>query len=111
MQAQAHADRVFNISRIPLANSDAFSTSTPKATHLTLMIEDFIYSVDVFGPPSSNDGVSDPLPVAEIERRLAAAVADAHTRRNNGEESTMIGLLTADERDTWMNVSSKKYAV
>ena len=105
LQVQAHADRVFNTSRIPLANSDAFSTSTPRASHLTLMIDDFIYSIDVFGPPSPDDGVSDPLSAAEIEKELVAAVADSRTRRTNGEEPTMIGLLTADERDTWMNVS------
>ncbi|WVQ95947.1 hypothetical protein IAU59_003046 [Kwoniella sp. CBS 9459] len=92
--------RMFNLSRIPLPNSDAFSAINNKALHITLLIDDFIYSVDIFSANSSN-GIPDPLPVAEVERRFKAAVADAKSRRDAQESPAQIGVLTADERDTW----------
>ena len=82
--------------------------TAPDALHLTLMIDDFMYAIDVFAPPTSDGAVPEPLPAAEIERRFAAAVEDVQTRRQSGEEPPKIGLLTADERDTWMKVSSSR---
>ncbi|OCF34330.1 carnitine acetyltransferase [Kwoniella heveanensis BCC8398] len=92
--------RMFNLSRIPLPNSDAFSAIDNKALHITLLIDDFIYSVDIFAA-SATDGVPDPLPVGEVEQRFKAAVADAESRRDARESPARIGVLTADERDTW----------
>ncbi|WVF68399.1 hypothetical protein IAT40_003164 [Kwoniella sp. CBS 6097] len=92
--------RMFNLSRIPRPNSDAFSAIDNKATHITLLIDDFIYSVDIFAS-SSPDGVPEPLPVGEVEQRFRAAVADAKSRRDAQESPATIGVLTADERDTW----------
>lgn len=91
---------LFNISRIPLPGSDAFSRPDPKARHVTVLINDFIYSVDVFGEPAA-DGVADALPVAEIERLLLAASEDAKKRTDSGENPALVGILTADHRDTW----------
>lgn len=95
---------MFNLSRIPLPNCDAFSVIDNKALHLTLFVDDFFYSVDVFSPGA--DGVPEPLPVAEIENRFKSTVADAKHRKDNGEQADQVGVLTADERDNWMKVSS-----
>lgn len=91
---------LFNISRIPLPGSDAFSRADPTARHVTVLINDFIYSVDVFGEPAA-DGISDALPYGEIERLLQAASADAKRRTDSGEKAALVGILTADHRDTW----------
>ncbi|WVQ66414.1 uncharacterized protein L199_004594 [Kwoniella botswanensis] len=92
--------RMFNLSRIPLPNSDAFSAVDNKATHLTLMVDDYIYSIDIFSPPPI-DGVPEPLSPSEIEQRFKAAVNDAKKRKDGGERADQIGVLTADERDNW----------
>ena len=92
--------RLFNISRIPLPHSDQFSVQDNYARHATVMIDDFIYSVDVFGPPGP-DGISDPLSPAEIESLLQGAAADAKARKEKGEKPAQVGVLTADERDVW----------
>lgn len=91
---------LFNISRIPLPHSDSFSVQDNHAPHVTVMIDDFIYSVDVFAP-RKGDEPAEPLPPAEIERLLQAAVADAKARKDGGEKPALVGILTADERDTW----------
>ncbi|WWD20394.1 hypothetical protein CI109_104870 [Kwoniella shandongensis] len=92
--------KMFNLSRIPLPNCDAFSVIDNKALHLTLLIDDFVYSIDVFS--MGTDGIPEPLPVAEIERRFKSAVADAKSRKDKGEQADQIGVLTADERDNWV---------
>nr|XP_019003669.1 carnitine acetyltransferase [Kwoniella mangroviensis CBS 8507]OCF67130.1 carnitine acetyltransferase [Kwoniella mangroviensis CBS 8507] len=92
--------RMFNLSRIPLPNSDAFSVVDNKATHLTLMVDDYIYSIDIFSPPSI-EGVPEPLSPSEIQQRFKAAVDDAKQRKDGGERADQIGVLTADERDNW----------
>ena len=97
--------RLFNFSRIPCAVSDAFSVLAPDALHLTLLVDDFYYSIDVFCPPTSEGETPEPLPAEEIEARFRAAVDDARTRRDRGENPPQVGLLTADARDTWMKVS------
>lgn len=102
---------MYNLSRIPLPNSDAFSVTAENALHLTLLIDDFIYSVDVFAPPASEGAVPEPLSAAEIEKRFAAASEDVRNRRAKGEEAPKIGLLTADERDTWVKVSASRRAI
>lgn len=95
---------LYNISRIPLPNSDAFSSPAPTALHATVMIDNFIYSVDVFSPPG-NDGVADPLEVGVICSNIKSAVSDAKKRRASGDQAPRVGLLTADERDSWTKVS------
>lgn len=92
--------RLFNISRIPLPHSDSFSAQDNFARHATVMIDDYIYSVDVFGAPKE-DGVSDPLSPAEIENLLQTVAADAKARKEKGIKPALVGILTADERDTW----------
>ncbi|ODN84949.1 hypothetical protein L202_00794 [Cryptococcus amylolentus CBS 6039] len=90
---------MFNLTRVPLPQCDAFSTPQPKATHVSLLIDNQYYSVDIFAP--STDGVPEPLPVAEIESRFKAAVADAKKRKDAGEAAPEVGILSGDERDNW----------
>jgi len=44
--------------------------------------------------------------VTEIEGRLRAAVDDAKSRKDGGEQPPMVGVLTGDERDSWTKVST-----
>ena len=96
--------RLFNFSRMPLPGSDAFTNVDPKALHVTVMIDDFIYAIDVFSPPTS-DEIPIPLPVGQIDKSLQAVVADAKARRSHGEQAVRVGVLTADDRDSWCNAS------
>nr|XP_019009266.1 carnitine acetyltransferase [Kwoniella pini CBS 10737]OCF48047.1 carnitine acetyltransferase [Kwoniella pini CBS 10737] len=91
--------RMFNLSRIPLPNSDAFSVVDNRATHITLMIDNYIYSIDIFSP--SGNSAPEPLPASQIEQRFQSAVTDAKKRKDRGEKADCIGVLTADERDNW----------
>lgn len=92
---------LFNISRIPLPNCDAFSAQDNDARHVTVHIADFVYSVDVFEKVPKGE-IANPLPVGEIESLLQAAVADAKSRVEKGEKPAQVGILTADDRDTWV---------
>lgn len=96
---------MFNLSRIPLPNCDAFSTPSPLSTHLSLLVDDYYYAIDIFSPPSSSaDGAPEPLPAGEIEKRFQAAVNDAKQRKERGERAVEIGVLSADDRDNWTKV-------
>ena len=96
--------RLFNFSRIPLPGCDAFSAIAPHALHTTLIVDDFYYSIDIFAA-SNGDAHPEPLSVVDIEGRIRAAVEDAKSRKDRGEEPPMVGILTGDERDTWTTVS------
>ena len=97
--------RLFNFSRIPLPGCDAFSAIAPEATHTTLMIDDFVYSVEVFKPSGVPGKSPIPLPVDEVAKSFRGAARDARQRRKAGEEPLCVGILTADHRDTWAVVS------
>jgi hypothetical protein len=97
--------RLFNFSRIPLPGCDAFSAIAPHALHTTLIVDDFYYSIDIFAPPNG-DAHPEPLSVVDIEGRIRAAVEDAKSRKDGGEQPPMVGILTGDERDTWTTVSN-----
>jgi hypothetical protein len=96
--------RLFNFSRISLPGCDAFSAIDPHALHTTLIVDDFYYSIDIFAPPNG-DAHPEPLSVVDIEGRIRAAVEDAKSRKDGGEQPPMVGILTGDERDTWTAVS------
>lgn len=67
------------------------------------MIDDFIYSIEVF-TPGGEDGIPQPLSASDIAKNIRGVVDDARTRRRQGEEAVRLGILTADERDTWTQV-------
>lgn len=96
--------RLFNFSRIPLPGSDAFSAIAPQATHCTVLVDDFVYSIEVFEKPSAPDEVPKPLAASQIAQNLKAVAIDARKRRKAGEEPVALGVLTADERDNWTKV-------
>ena len=70
-------------------------------------MDDFYYSIDVFAPPTG-EAVPEPLSLVEIEAKIRAAVEDAKSRKDGGEQPPMVGILTGDERDTWTKVSYRK---
>lgn len=70
------------------------------------MIDDFIYSIDVFPKATSPEDITEPLPAGVIEQRIRSAVDDARSRIEAGEQAVKVGILTADERDTWTKVSA-----
>nr|ODO04266.1 carnitine acetyltransferase [Cryptococcus depauperatus CBS 7855] len=92
---------LFNLARIPRPNCDAFSTPDQHALHLSLIIEDYYYSVDIFSSPNKQGDVPEPLPVSIIERRLRECVEDATARKDKGEACVPVGVLSGDERDNW----------
>lgn len=93
--------KLFNFARIPMPNEDHFSRMASKALHTTIMIEDFIYSMDIFQPASSLAAFPEPLSVAEIEANLRAVVDDAKHQIDIGTRPHRIGILTGDDRDAW----------
>ena len=88
-----------------MPNEDHFSRTAAKALHTTIMIEDIIYSMDVFMPPTSPAAPPEPLSVSQIEQSLRAVVDDARTQIEAGDRPPRIGILTGDDRDAWTKVS------
>ncbi|WFD37994.1 carnitine O-acetyltransferase [Malassezia japonica] len=83
--------RVFGVTRIPSRPHDWNTASRPEsAKHITVMANDNLYEVPVF----NEHGEIVPLP--ELEKTLAAIIEDASTGRGEA-----LGLLTAEQRDTW----------
>ena len=70
------------------------------------MIDDFIYSVEVFNPATDPNSYPVPLSPQEIAQNLSGVVRDARQRRRQGEEAARVGVLTADERDSWTKVGA-----
>jgi len=70
---------------------------------MTVMIDDFVYSVDVFSAPGA-DGITEPLDVGVICGSLKSVVMEAKERRSKGEIAVPVGILTADERNSWTKV-------
>ena len=71
------------------------------------MIDDFVYSIEAFAP-ADGEGFPTPLPVEQVADNLRAVTADARSRRKQGEEAVRLGILTADERDTWTAVGTAR---
>lgn len=103
--------RMFNIARIPELHCDTLSKPPPpssrSARSIHLMIHDWCYSVVVYHPPPSSDphSRSTLLTPGEIETRLRAVVLDVEARLTNGEKPLPVGVLSADDRDKWAQVS------
>jgi hypothetical protein len=63
------------------------------------MLHDWCYGVEVY------DSNLNRVPVVEIERRLKAMVKDVDSRIRRWEKAVPVGLLSADDRDTWAKVN------
>lgn len=100
---------MFNIARIPEPHCDTFSEpphpSSPAARSILLMLHDWCYSVMVYRPPCSDSTRPKLLSPGEIEARIRAVVLDVEQRIASGEKPLPVGVLSADERDRWANVS------
>lgn len=96
--------RLFNISRIPLPGCDMLSeppsSSTSDTRSVTVLCKDFVYQVEV------QDRDERCLPVGELEKRLWEVVEDVRARDAKGEKAVPIGILSADDRDIWAEVSA-----
>jgi hypothetical protein len=76
------------------------------AVHLSVLLDDFYYSIDIFQQSDVEKEAPRPLPVAVIGNRLQACVEDVKERRQKGEQPVAVGVLTGDDRDTWTKVIS-----
>ncbi|KAG8904529.1 hypothetical protein FRB99_001612 [Tulasnella sp. 403] len=90
---------LFNICRLPGIGCDSLTQPpqrlTPAARSVTVFLKDWAYAVEVY----DRDGVR--IGVGEVERRLWEVVRDVQQRESKGERAVPVGILTADERDTW----------
>lgn len=103
-------EKLFNIARIPEPLCDTISTpphpTSREARSILLMVHDWCYSVVVYGPHSSDPTAPlTLLPVGDIEARLRAVVLDVEARLADGEKPLPVGVLSADDRDRWAQVS------
>jgi len=62
------------------------------------MVHDWCYTVDVY------DENLKLLDVGEIEKSIRAVVADVRARLCRGERAVPVGVLSADDRDSWAKV-------
>jgi len=83
--------QLYGISRIPALPHDWNTQPSGKARHITVIVRDNFYELEVLGP----DGKAI-LGPAEIEKGLWEIVEDA--KRADGEG---VGVLSADARDEW----------
>ncbi|KXN88606.1 Carnitine O-acetyltransferase, mitochondrial [Leucoagaricus sp. SymC.cos] len=92
--------KMFNIARIPQLHCDTLSTPPPQPHSLTarsllVMFHNFCYTIPIYSPTGLLASPKD------IYRRLRNVVADVDRRIKAGEIAFPIGLLSADDRDTW----------
>lgn len=71
--------------------------------HMTVMIKNWVYAITIYDESGS---LMEPK---EIEKRIWSAVRDADAKEASGEKATPIGILTADERDTWAKVRLRSF--
>lgn len=72
--------------------------SSPNKRKVVVLIHDFFYAIEVYDKKWSK------VSPAEIEKQLLACVQDVELRLRD-ETATPIGVLTADHRDRWAEVS------
>ncbi|KAK0193843.1 acyltransferase ChoActase/COT/CPT [Armillaria mellea] len=93
--------KMFNVARIPRPSCDILSTvpppTDPSTYNIVVIVHGWFYRVTVMESPSVSTDV------AHLARYLEAVVSDAEQRLLDGEEPIPIGVLSADDRDTWSN--------
>ncbi|KAF9067237.1 carnitine acetyltransferase [Rhodocollybia butyracea] len=93
---QENVGRMFNIARIPQRDCDTLSvtslSSDPLSHNVIVIVNNWFYTLRAYDPSYGLIGVETFL------SRLNAIVRDATTRPGLAPE---IGVLSADERDTW----------
>jgi len=83
--------RMFGVTRIPCRPHDWNTATNATARHITVMVRDHIYHLDVF------DEHGDIVPLPTLEKSISEIVADAQ-QRGMGEG---VGVLSCDDRDKW----------
>ena len=94
--------RMSNVCRVPQLQRDRLTYSRPISPYhskVLVAIRDWIYAMEVYDSNTKSIGH------ASIEQRLRDIVADVERRLRSGEVAPPIGVLTADERDTWAKVT------
>ncbi|KAK0500408.1 acyltransferase ChoActase/COT/CPT [Armillaria luteobubalina] len=93
--------KMFNVARIPRSSCDVLSDvpppTDPSAYDIVVIVHGWFYRVTAMESPSVSTDVG------HLARYLEAVVSDAEQRLLNGEEPISIGVLSADDRDTWSN--------
>lgn len=96
------AGKVFNTCRIPQPHCDSLSPqpppNVPNARKIIVMVNDWIYAVEVYDENRKSYSVDD------IEQRLRSVVQDATRRKQVGEMAVPVGVLSSDHRDRWTEV-------
>lgn len=78
----------------------------PKPCQKSLAARSFLLSIcDWFYLIEAIDEEMNQISVKQFEDRIAGAVMDVARRLERGEVAVPIGVLTADDRDTWAEVS------
>lgn len=93
-----NVNRMFSIGRTPKKFCDIISSPpipNPHAGEVVLTIRGWFYQLTVV--PNGGELIS---PV-ELECRLLGILSDVKERLASGERAPSIGVLSADERDTW----------
>jgi hypothetical protein len=98
-------EQMFYTCRIPRRGCDSLAPqpphSLPNARKIVLMIDDWIYAVEVYHTDGS------PVSPVEIERRILETAKDFDARVRSGERAVPVGILTSDDRDTWATVRTE----
>ncbi|KAK0204849.1 acyltransferase ChoActase/COT/CPT [Desarmillaria ectypa] len=93
--------KMFNVARIPKPSCDTLSPvlppTDPSTYNIVVMVHGWFYKITVMESHSVS------IDVSHLARYLEAVVSDAEQRLIDGEEPVSIGVLSADDRDTWSN--------
>lgn len=101
---------MFNLARIPQRYCDILSQisspSDPLSCNIIVMVNNWFYAVRVYDPGPDNSRIL--IPAETLLARLNVVVHDAATRAECAPE---IGVLSADDRDSWASVSNMNHLV
>ncbi|KAG6910853.1 hypothetical protein DXG01_007169 [Tephrocybe rancida] len=96
---------MFNIGRIPAPFCDVICSPPPTdsadSRKLLITIHNWFYAIDVYHTPDSPTDIPHLMTPREIATRIRAVVLDVEQRLSNGEKALPVGVLSADDRDTW----------
>lgn len=88
--------------RIPVDPCDILaplpSRGSPESRKITLMLRDWCYAIEVL------DNTDNPVSVSQIESRMWKAINDANLREQRNEKAVPVGVLTAQDRNSWAKV-------
>ncbi|TFY83219.1 hypothetical protein EWM64_g789 [Hericium alpestre] len=90
---------MYGVCRIPQVGCDTISapppSSAPDAHQIIILVYDWLYAVEVY------DKAWNLIAPQELENRLRRVAADVTYRQKCGERAIPVGVLSADDRDSW----------